>query len=247
MSYLLEFGWFMLKWIDFILLTLITWIAAWLPRFLTRRIYHPLFQVWCRSFCRALGITIRVHQHYATQLPSQYILIANHPSAFEDIGIPAIFPVTSLAKVEVKDWWIVGRISQAAGTLYVKREERESRQAALSSMIAFLDSGRNLAIYPEGGCKGRRLFTHFQRGAFAASMASGVPVLPVFMYYEAQESFEWAGQTLPQKLVELARAVNKQVQFHIFEPLNPKDYDNEAQMRDAAYALYQGWDKRYLD
>ncbi len=48
---------------------------------------------------------------------------------FEDIGIPAVFPVHSLAKIEVRDWWLVGRISVASGSLYV---ERESKQVSLS-------------------------------------------------------------------------------------------------------------------
>lgn len=246
MTYLITFIWRVLTVFDFMVITALAWLLALIPKHGLGKYYVGLFRIWCRSFTQMLGIKIRVHQHYSADLPQQYILIANHPSAFEDIGVPAVFPVTSLAKAEVQQWPILGRISTAAGTLYVKREEKESRQAALTSMVDFLATGQNLALYPEGGCKGRRLYERFLRGAFAASVTTGVPILPVFIHYEAQESFEWAGQTLPQKILELATSPNKQVNFHVFEPLKPEGYLNEEAMRDAAYALYQEWDARFL-
>ena len=92
------------------------YLLSWLPRVLLKGFYFPLFRFWSRSFVRALGIDLRVHQKNTRPLPEQYILIANHPSAFEDIGIPAVFPVHSLAKIEVRDWWLVGRISMASGS-----------------------------------------------------------------------------------------------------------------------------------
>lgn len=246
MTYLLRLTWRMLAVADFLAMTLFAWLLTFLPQRLLTRWYGVIFRCWCRSFCQALGANIHLHQHYAGRLPQHYILIANHPSAFEDIGIPALFPVASLAKIEVRDWLIFGRISAAAGTLYVRREERESRQAALAAMIEWVGSGHNLAIYPEGGCRGRRLFPRFQRGAFAASKASGVPILPVFIEYEAQESFEWQGQTLVQMILQMARAPNRRVNMHVFDPLLPASYADEISMRDAAHALYQTWDQRFL-
>ncbi len=47
-------------------------------------------------------------------LPEQYILVANHPSALEDFGVPALFDIYPLAKAGVRDWFILGRISDYA-------------------------------------------------------------------------------------------------------------------------------------
>ncbi len=76
-----------------------------------RPFYYSLFRFWCRSFARALGVDLRLHQKNTRALPKHYILIANHPSAFEDIGIPALFPVHSLAKIEVRRL-VAGRAHQ---------------------------------------------------------------------------------------------------------------------------------------
>src|SRR5882672_10108163 len=141
-----------LGWIDFVLFTALMYLLTWLP-WPGRHPVARLFNAWCRCFVRALDIDLRLHQKNLRHLPGRYILIANHPAAFEDIGIPALFDVVSLAKTEVQDWFIVGRISRAAGTLYVDRDNPESRHHAVDAMVEVVNSGQNIALYPEGGCK----------------------------------------------------------------------------------------------
>jgi 1-acyl-sn-glycerol-3-phosphate acyltransferase len=234
-------------WADFAAFTVVLWLLSWLPwpgRHPVSRLFHP----WCRSFVRALDVELRLHQMNRRPLPARYILIANHPSAFEDIGIPALFPVVSLAKLQVRDWFIVGRISQAAGTLYVDRDDARSRQQAIETMVAAVEAGQNLALYPEGGCKGRRLFPEFKSGAFEVAMRTGVPILPVFLHYEAQEDFEWQSPwTLPQKIVHMAKTVNNRANYYVFDALDPGDFADKQALKAAAYALFARCNARYLE
>ena len=170
-TWLLRATWRLICWVELAVFTLVMYLLTWLPKVLLERFYFTLFRLCARSFVQALGIDLRVHQKYTSKgLPEQYILIANHPSAFEDIGIPAVFPVHSLAKIEVADWWLVGRISTASGSLYVERESKESRSAAAEKIEHELRAGKNIALYPEGGCKGRRIFESFRYGAFDISL-----------------------------------------------------------------------------
>ena len=234
-------------WADFIALTGIVYLLAWLPW----RGRHPvacLFPYWCRAFVRALDVDLHLHQKNRQRLPERYILIANHPSAFEDIGIPALFNVVSLAKVQVQDWFIAGRISKAAGTLYVDRDDPESRRQAIDVMVAAVNAGQNIALYPEGGCKGRRLHHEFLSGAFDVSMRTGVPILPVFLHYEAQDDFEWQPPyTLPDKIRHMTFAVNSRANYYVYDPMDPKDYPDKHAMKAAAYAMYQKWNAQYLE
>jgi len=234
-------------WADFLLLTGVVYVLAWLPW----RGRHPvacLFPCWCRAFVRALDVDLHLHQKNRERLPKRYILIANHPSAFEDIGIPALFNVVSLAKVQVQDWFIAGRISKAAGTLYVDRDDPESRHHAIDAMVEAVNAGQNIALYPEGGCKGRRLHHEFLSGAFDVSMRTGVPIVPVFLHYEAQDDFEWQPPyTLPDKIRHIAFAVNSRANYYVFDPMYPKDYPDKHAMKAAAYAMYQKWNAQYLE
>jgi 1-acyl-sn-glycerol-3-phosphate acyltransferase len=234
-------------WADFILFTTLVYLLSWLPWPGT----HPvarIFPAWCRTFVRALDVDLRLHQKNRKRLPARYILIANHPSAFEDIGIPALFNVVCLAKLQVQDWFIVGQISKAAGTLYVDRDDPDSRRRAIDAMVEAIEAGRNIAVYPEGGCKGRRLYHEFQSGAFEVSIRTGVPILPLFLHYEAQDDFEWQDPyTLPDKIRHMLRTVNNRANYYVFDPLDPKNYADKHAMKAAAYALYVKWNAQYLE
>ena len=235
-------------WADFVLLTIILYLMSWLPRALLGYPYFRMFRVWCRAFVRALDVDLKLHQKNLKPIPDQYILIANHPSAFEDIGIPALFEVYSLAKVEVKKWWIVGRISTAAGNLYVKRESKESRHEAAEKIRQEIEKGKNIALYPEGGCKGKRIFESFRYGAFDVSLKTGVPILPVFLHYEAQDDFEWrAPHTLIDKLLHFLNANNNTANYYVFDAIDPAQFTNKEEYTEYVWQLYQAWQTKYLE
>lgn len=235
-------------WLDFMLLTLLLYVWAWLPQLLRGRAYFYVFRVWCRAFARALNVNLKLHQKNLYPIPGQYILIANHPSAFEDIGIPALFDAYSLAKLEVRDWWLVGRISAAAGTLYVKREDRDSRKQASQTMIDELKAGKNIALYPEGGCKGRRVFESFRFGAFDISLQTGIPILPVFLHYESQDDFEWRSpQTLLHKLWHFMTTQNNTANYYVFDVIDPKKFSSKEEFTEYTWKLYKQWQQKYLE
>ncbi|MBI3896980.1 MAG: 1-acyl-sn-glycerol-3-phosphate acyltransferase [Gammaproteobacteria bacterium] len=234
-------------WVDFIVFTALMYLLSWLPVRGTRPVVW-LFRAWCRAFVRALDVDLRLHQKNLKDLPARFILIANHPGALEDIGIPALFNVLSLAKRQVKDWFIAGRITRLGGTLYVDRDDPTSRRLSIQTMVNTVNAGCNIALYPEGGCKGRRLYSQFKSGAFEVSIRTGTPILPVFVHCEAQEDFEWPSvDTLPQKIWHMSTTVNNRVNFYVYDVLDPKDYADKYAMKAAAYALYLRWNVEYLE
>jgi len=247
-GFVFKITWRIICWLELALFTLLMYLLSWLPRAVLKGFYFPLFRFWSRAFVRALGVDLRVHQKNTRPLPDQYILIANHPSAFEDIGIPAVFPVHSLAKIEVRDWWLVGRISMASGSLYVERESKESRNDAAVQIERELSEGKNIALYPEGGCKGRRIFESFRYGAFDISLRTGVPILPVFLHYESQDDFEWrAPQTLLHKIWHMSTTRNNRVNYYIYDAFDPDQFTDKAAYAEYVHGKYLEWQARYLD
>jgi 1-acyl-sn-glycerol-3-phosphate acyltransferase len=115
-------------------------------------------------------------------------------------------------------------------------------------MVEAVNAGQNICLYPEGGCKGRRLHHEFRSGAFEVSIRTGIPILPVFLHYEAQDDFEWQPPyTLPRKIWHMMTTVNNRANYYVHDPLDPKDYADKYAMRAAAYALYVGWNARHLE
>lgn len=236
--------------IDLVILTVIMYLLSFIPKKLwggRYNLFHKLFRYWCHVFIRALRVNLFCHQKFIKPLPKQYILIGNHPSCLEDIGMPALFDARFLAKIEVKDWFIVGKISEAANTLYVKRECRNSRKDASESILKALNEGDSIGLYPEGGCKGRRIYTPFRYGAFDLAIKSGVPILPVFLHHEAQQDFEWQNQHLLYKLWMIFTAVNRRVNYYVYDAIDPKNFTSAKELCEHVEQLYLDWQKKYLD
>jgi len=235
-------------WLDFLLLTILLYVLSWLPSGALGYWYFRLFRVWCKAFVRALDVNLKLHQKNLNDIPLNYILVANHPSAFEDIGIPALFEVYSLAKIEVKAWWVVGRISSAAGNLYVKRESKDSRNKAAESIKKAVENGKNIALYPEGGCKGKRIFESFRYGAFDVSMKTGVPILPVFLHYEAQDDFAWRDpHTLLDKIYHFLNTENSTANYYVFDAIDPAQFNSKEEFTEYTWQLYKSWQDKYME
>ena len=248
LKYLSRISWLLYGWVELIVATAILYSLSYFPRLISRTLYFYLFRIWCKIFVNALGVDLRLHQKNTQPIPKHFILIANHPSAFEDIGIPALFNAYSLAKAEVAEWWWAGRIVEAAGNLFVKRESREARRVAAEKIVNFVNSGKNIVIYPEGGCKGRRIFHTFVHGAFDISMKTGVPILPVFLHYESQDDFEWREpQTLPHKLWHMTTTQNNRANYYLYDAIYPDKFDSKEAYNEHVHKLYLQWQARYLE
>jgi len=248
LSFILRTLWLIWSWLELTAFTLFLYLLAWLPRSILRYFYHHLFRIWCASFVRALGVDLHLHEKNIRPIPEQYILIANHPSAFEDVGIPSLFNAYPLAKAGVRDWFIVGKINEAAGTMFVKRDNKDSRNAAYESLLQTLESGKNVVIFPEGGCKGRRIHSRFEYGAFDLSLTTGIPILPVFLHYEAQETFEWrAPHTLMHKMWHFMTSQNDQANYYLYDAIYPAGFEDKQVYTEHVHNLYVQWQSRYLE
>lgn len=239
--------WLMLGWAELLFFTLFMYALSYLRGAWRNPWYRRLFHAWCRTWIHALGVDLRLHHKNKHPLPERYLLIANHPSSFEDVGIPALFDVDCLAKEEVRDWWLVGRISAAGGTIFVKRESRTSRGAAAEAIRAHLAAGRNVALYPEGGIKGPRLQPAFRYGAFAISLDTGIPIVPVYLHYEAQHDFHWGPHSLISNMRNIMAARNNRANYYVFDAIDPTWFDDKISYSEHVYHLYEHWQARFLD
>jgi 1-acyl-sn-glycerol-3-phosphate acyltransferase len=234
-------------WLFLIMLSIVLYLLSHLPRVFSGRYYHFLSRFWCSIFVRALDVDLRLIHKNKKPIPEQYILIANHPSALEDFGVPALFDIYPLAKAGVRDWIILGRISDYAGTIYVQRGSADSRSAAKQALTDAAQSGKNIVIFPEGGCKGARIYEKFHSGAFDISLQTGIPVLPVFLQYIDQETFEWKDESLVKKLWQIFKTNNNQVNYYVHDAIQPAGFKDKESYTNQVHSNYLEWQKEYLD
>jgi len=231
---------------DFVIFTIMMYALSYLPK-PCLGFYPHWFRRWCKCFIDALGVELYIHEQYLGKLPNHFIVISNHPSAFEDLGMSYVFKVRFLAKRELKEWYVFGRIATAANTLYVKRDDKHSRLTAISEISEALINGENVGVYPEGGCFGRRIKLPFHNTVFGLAMKTKTPIIPVFLHYESQAQFEWQGQHLVRKIWEMAIARNPRVNYYIHQPIQPENYESKEALTTHIEQLYIKWQKQHLE
>jgi len=240
--------WMSLYWPLLIVFTVFLYLCSFLPYSFTNAYYRPLARYWCRLFVCALGVDLRLVNKNRNPLPEHYILIANHPSSLEDFGVPACFDITPLAKEGVRHWFFIGRIGERAGGIFFKRDDPASRHSAKNAMIDALNSGKNVVLFPEGGCTGKRIYREFKTGAFEASLKTGLPVIPVFLHYEDQDSFVWLNpDTLIDNFWQIMTAKNNRANYYVHDAIYPSEFSDKTTYAKHVHSLYLEWQKQYLD
>jgi 1-acyl-sn-glycerol-3-phosphate acyltransferase len=129
-----------------------------------------------RGLLRALGVAHDVHGG----LPRRSALIAaNHISWLDILVLMAHTPIRLVAKREVRDWPVIGRLATAAGTLFIERSSPRGLPITVGEVERALRSGSVVATFPEGTtwCGGDA--GPFRPALFQAALAAGVRVVPV--------------------------------------------------------------------
>jgi len=106
------------------------------------------------------------------------ILVANHESMLDPflLGLVTPRPVRYMAKAELWNWRLLGRILDGLGCFPVERGTGDT--VALGSAGALLADGEVLGMFPQGTTRPYRDRPWF-RGAARLAIATGAPLVPV--------------------------------------------------------------------
>ncbi len=74
--------WRIICWLELTVFTLLLYVLSYLPRALLEGFYFKLFQSWSRTFVRALGVDLRVHQKNLHPLPDAIYPDCQSPLGF---------------------------------------------------------------------------------------------------------------------------------------------------------------------
>ncbi len=238
---LLRLGYFVVACIDFLLILIVMLFCVVLPAKKRKWILRPLARQLQWAFLYCLGVRYHLHEWFSGALPRQYILITNHVSSCEVLLLSAYFPVISLVWHEVSDLlWPVGHLAREHGAVFVDRERIGSRAVAVRRLLACTRQGENVMICPEGACNEQ--INAFKKGAFFISMRTGIPVLPVYVHYEAKHAFFWGKFGYIKHIYKMMTSNNKRLHCHVCDPIYPTEFTDSADFAQHVHRRYQKWE-----
>ncbi len=109
------------------------------------------------------------------------VFAANHSSYFDLLAIDAALPrsLYFVAKAELRKPAMLGFALRRIGTQFVERDAGASHGPVLRRMIATLNAGESILVFPEGTFFAKPGLRRFHMGAFTAAAMSGAPVIPL--------------------------------------------------------------------
>jgi 1-acyl-sn-glycerol-3-phosphate acyltransferase len=153
----------------------LTVAAAVLPLLSPARVPGAARRV-ARALLTALGVRHRVAGRVTAR---RALVVANHVSWLDAVVLAAYLPARPLAKTEVRDWPVVGRLAVAMGTVFIDRGRPRSLPATVAAVRDALRAGGSVVVFPEGTTWCGRAGGRLRPALFQAAVEAGAVVAPV--------------------------------------------------------------------
>ena len=147
---------------------------------------------WAKRLLKILKIQVVVHGKLPDRIEG-CIITPNHRTYLDIPVVMAIFDCSMLSKAEVAKWPVIGLAARAVGTIFVKREDKNSRASSLERIARFLEKGWTVNVFPEGTTFVSPEIGPFKPGVFNLAVQSGAHVIPVRIEYD-DKTYEWIGE-----------------------------------------------------
>ncbi|MDH5273407.1 MAG: HAD-IB family hydrolase [Gammaproteobacteria bacterium] len=135
-----------------------------------------------------VGLDLRVRGERNLWRARPCIFLFNHQSRADVLVLAKLVrrDFTGVAKREMRDVPVVGKLLEWAGVVFVDRANaRDAIQAMQPLVDAIRRDGRSVCIAPEGTRSLTAELGPFKKGAFHLAVQAGVPIVPVVIHNSA--------------------------------------------------------------
>ena len=139
-----------IRFVAFVIATLSLYSIWFVLRlFIPNKIYwrQLAFEYWTKSFVWLSGMEIEV---IGEPPKPPFFLVTNHLGYVDVAALRATVNGVFVAKAEVKDWFLAGRIVRDMGIIFINRQNRRDIPRAGEEIIERLNGGEGVIVFPEG-------------------------------------------------------------------------------------------------
>ncbi len=172
-----------------------------------------------------IGFGVRV----SGTVPESGLIVANHISYVDIVGLSAVVGCAFVSKKEVGQWPVFGAYATLGGTIFVDRERRAAVDDVGKAMQGHLDQQLPVVLFPEGTSSGGESVLPFRTSLFEPAARLGCPVVPCGIRYSLpggsvpDEVAYWGNMELPKHLPHLLGKTGLMMEIHFGEPRSGSD------------------------
>lgn len=139
----------------------------------------PYIQTFCRKMCESFGVQVV----QVEPVPQTHGLWAsNHVSWLDIPVVGSVAPVFFLSKAEIGEWFLVGTLAKAGGTLFIKRGSGDTGSIT-EQMARFLRGGSSVVFFPEATTTDGKHIKKIYGKLLKAAMDTQLPICPIVVAY----------------------------------------------------------------
>ncbi len=159
-------------------LSLPLWVGVVLTPGLQRR--RHVGAAFVRLGLFLCGVSLPVRRHGELPPPPR-VFVSNHASYLDSLLLVAALPkdVSFVAKRELAQSFMIGRLLERLGCVFVERFEQQAASAGADELLGRLAAGESLLVFAEGTFVRAPGLLPFHMGAFTTAATAGVAIVPV--------------------------------------------------------------------
>jgi len=150
-------------------------LAATFDLWLRRPKYGAGGAIWIHGWCRRIVDVMGIRVTVTGKLPESGAVVSNHLSYLDILLYSATQPFIMVAKSEIKNWPLLGRLTAQAGTVYIDRDGGPPTYPAVNrAMAEAYQRGLPVLFFPEGTTTNGEGVLPFRRGLFHSVLHNGI-------------------------------------------------------------------------
>ena len=171
------------------------------------------------------------------------LIVANHVSWLDIFVINAVYPAAFVSKAELREWPFIGWLAEKYDTVFLKRGSRGHARIVNAQIDALLNSGRDVAIFPEGTTTDGTELLGFHAALLQPAIETGHPILPLAIsYHDAAGNLSlapaYAGETsLPECFSAILASRRLTVRIQAAPAIETLGQSRKSVARDAHLAI----------
>lgn len=186
----------------------------------------PFPMLFLRFTAWIVGARVKI---VGTPLRRDVFFISNHISWVDILSMAGASGTAFVAKQELSEVPVIGRLCGLNRTVFVKRENRMGVAEQINALREALQDNWSVTVFPEGTVTDGHSLLPFKSSMISVlePPPAGVMVQPVVLDYgENAEDIAWIGEEsgLHNAMRVMARKGSFPLSLHYLEPFSPVDY-----------------------
>ena len=108
---------------------------------------QTIFHLWARAFQSIAKMRVEI---IGAPPAPPFFLVSNHLSYADIPLLRAVCASVFVAKGEIENWFLAGRICRDMGVIYIDRQNRRDIPRAGGEIVERLEAGEGVIVFPEG-------------------------------------------------------------------------------------------------